>query len=498
MGVVVRYLKEHPKTGELIYRRAIPAELRAFTDRTQVRRFLGAKSTESREASRRLTEAREEYEEVVRRAQHRAEAERRTSNGTLQPITPALLEFLVQASKVEALDDDEWARWQPKSPDRRKERAKRLQENVEEDLTEARAWRTDGDLEAIASAWTPHVLNVAEQRDIYLDPQDPHFPALCVGLNDAMIEAWEGVLSRLQGHKIPTPPEPTKPDASAARKVPAHSFETIAEAILTNERLNIGAATQQSTRTALRLFREAHGSPPPSGIDKAAVSEWLDLLAARPNRLPQEQRTLSLRSVVELYRNKDVERLSNKTISTHLAALSAVWNKAQREEGTIAEGLPNPFVRRGSLKIVRPETPTQLSTTEISAIFALPIFTAGERPTRGKGEASYWIPLLLLWTGARPEEVAQLMVQDVVRDPKGQWTLRFTNEGKHPHKGERSLKTEAARRTIPIPRPSWTLTSLPTSTISRRRERPHYSPSYAQRASGACSSPAGASGGAAI
>ena len=136
MGVVVRYLKEHPKTGELIYRRAIPAELRAFADRTQVRRFLGAKSSEGREASRSLTEAREEYEEVVRRAQHRAEAERRTSNGTLQPITPALSEFLVQASKVEALDDDEWARWQPKSPDRRREKAKRLQENVEEDLTE--------------------------------------------------------------------------------------------------------------------------------------------------------------------------------------------------------------------------------------------------------------------------------------------------------------------------------------------------------------------------
>jgi integrase len=92
---------------------------------------------------------------------------------------------------------------------------------------------------------------------------------------------------------------------------------------------------------------------------------------------------------------------------------------------------------------------------EMGAIFRLPIFTAAERPRGGKGEASYWLPLLLLWTGARPEELAQLLVTDVVQDAAtGLWLLRITDEEDHPHKGRRSLKTTkslSGRRVFPIP-----------------------------------------------
>jgi integrase len=92
---------------------------------------------------------------------------------------------------------------------------------------------------------------------------------------------------------------------------------------------------------------------------------------------------------------------------------------------------------------------------ELHAIFGLPIFTRGERPRGGGGEASYWIPLLLLWTGARPEEVAQLLVSDVAQDPEdGRWVIRITDEGQHPHKGRRTLKTaktNSGRRIFSIP-----------------------------------------------
>src|SRR3546814_13147439 len=56
------------------------------------------------------------------------------------------------------------------------------------------------------------------------------------------------------------------------------------------------------------------------------------------------------------------------------------------------------------------------SVAELQTIFSLPVFTRGERPPHGRGEASYWLPLLLLWTGGRPEEIAQLMVSDFFND----------------------------------------------------------------------------------
>lgn len=67
------------------------------------------------------------------------------------------------------------------------------------------------------------------------------------------------------------------------------------------------------------------------------------------------------------------------------------------------------------------------------------------------------MPLLALLSGARPEEVAQLLVSDIfVRDEDQRWSIRFSDEGMHPIKGAQTLKTErhgTGRREFPIPQP---------------------------------------------
>lgn len=59
-----------------------------------------------------------------------------------------------------------------------------------------------------------------------------------------------------------------------------------------------------------------------------------------------------------------------------------------------------------------------------------------------------------MFTGARPEEVAQLLVADIFQhDRDGRWVIRFTDKGVHPVKGQHSLKTEnqeSGRRTFPV------------------------------------------------
>lgn len=132
--------------------------------------------------------------------------------------------------------------------------------------------------------------------------------------------------------------------------------------------------------------------------------------------------------------------------------LSSMWSKAQ-DTGRIPEDMPNPFKGKGQGKRQRAQK-APFGLDELKAIFSLDVFTEGVRPAGGKGEASYWMPLLLLWTGARPEEIAQLMVDDVRQDVDGRWTLTITDEGEHPHKGHRRLKTtekETGRRTFRIP-----------------------------------------------
>jgi integrase len=180
------------------------------------------------------------------------------------------------------------------------------------------------------------------------------------------------------------------------------------------------------------------------------VTEWLELLAQRPAKLPKEDRDLPLPALVAKYEGSEADRLELKTIRTHLAALSAIWNKGQ-EAGTINDVLQNPFKARKSLSgSHEDEQGTEYTLEELEAILSLPVFTSGDRPAPLLGDACYWIPLLLQWTGARPEEVAQLMLSDIFQDEaSGQWVLRITDDGVHPVKGKRQLKSAPRDPLIP-------------------------------------------------
>lgn len=91
----------------------------------------------------------------------------------------------------------------------------------------------------------------------------------------------------------------------------------------------------------------------------------------------------------------------------------------------------------------------------LNAIFGSPVFAVGERPTQGRGEAAYWIPLLALFTGARMEELGQLRPSDIMQvtypDPDGSeqqgWFLHLTEtEGEDGTK----LKNAVSERLIPV------------------------------------------------
>jgi len=89
---------------------------------------------------------------------------------------------------------------------------------------------------------------------------------------------------------------------------------------------------------------------------------------------------------------------------------------------------------------------------EIAAIFSSPIYTEGQRPAAGGGEAAYWLPLLALYSGARQTELGQLHPDDIQQEayPDGSgrsaWVMRFVeNEAR----GQR-VKNEGSERRVPI------------------------------------------------
>ncbi|WP_230976835.1 DUF4160 domain-containing protein [Pseudothauera rhizosphaerae] len=90
---------------------------------------------------------------------------------------------------------------------------------------------------------------------------------------------------------------------------------------------------------------------------------------------------------------------------------------------------------------------TRLAFTadELNRVFRSDTYTAGKRPRGGGREAAFWLPLLALFTGARLEELAQLLVRDVhTANGLGHY-LHISDEAVHAQ-----LKNVSSKRRIPI------------------------------------------------
>ena len=85
------------------------------------------------------------------------------------------------------------------------------------------------------------------------------------------------------------------------------------------------------------------------------------------------------------------------------------------------------------------------SSDDLKRIFHSPIYTCAYRSVSGGGDACYWLPLLALFTGARIEELAQLLIHDLHSAQGLGYYLNISDEAEHS-----KLKNPASRRRIPL------------------------------------------------
>ena len=245
---------------------------------------------------------------------------------------------------------------------------------------------------------------------------------------------------RLAGEIVPTPAP------IAASKGPKLSeVLTLWEA---GSRARGGRRRSESSireaRLAVRRFTELHGDLPIGSVTPAMARAFRDALEKIPIRLSEKERALPLKSLLQ----KDLtdrERTHGATINKQLNLLKAVISQAERNGALDAlPTLRNPFKGVSSEVDERQADRREpFSTEDLEAIFTTPIYTAGERPAGGSGEAAFWLPLLALLTGCRLGELAQLRVCDVTQED-GVWHLDVGVSG------GRKVKTASSRRKVPL------------------------------------------------
>ncbi|ASJ25979.1 phage integrase SAM-like domain-containing protein [Laribacter hongkongensis] len=135
------------------------------------------------------------------------------------------------------------------------------------------------------------------------------------------------------------------------------------------------------------------------------------------------------------------KQYSSATVEKHLTAIKRLLGWAL--DNDIISRNPASGVRVAKAANAAPGR-QPYSLEDLNAIFGMPIFRKAERPKAGRGEAAFWLPLLGLFTGARLEELGQLLCSDVrERDRVNYIAISDAEEGQ-------SVKTSSSRRLIPL------------------------------------------------
>jgi integrase len=171
--------------------------------------------------------------------------------------------------------------------------------------------------------------------------------------------------------------------------------------------------------SVLRRFRDVNGSLAPAAV--------------------QRQHVIALRNtLVEQGR-------APGTVKKLLGLLGGMFQVALEDDSRFGvENNPARAVKvRGALGEAKPRKP--FSVEDLNAIFSSPVFTRGERPIGGAGDAAYWLPFLGLYTGARLNEIGQLRPEDV-KTEGGITFIHFTDQGE----GLRLKQGGKSRKRVPV------------------------------------------------
>lgn len=213
--------------------------------------------------------------------------------------------------------------------------------------------------------------------------------------------------------------------------------------------------TLDGYEATLKQFIELCGDLPIEKISRETVREYRAYLAQLPAK-GDGIRKLSAKQLIAKAEAEGLPRVSAPTIRNKLRALSAVLSHGVRlgllaENPVIAGGIGRAAAKAAGSRGAASRRRKDYTKDELRRIFTSPIFTVAgwSAPRADFGRAWYWMPLLMYYTGARREELAQLAARDVLVSSEGISCLSILAMPDDDD-ADRGVKTEGSRRMIPL------------------------------------------------
>ena len=436
---------KHPQSGIFYFRREVPAD---------IRKIIGRREWKVSLKTRDFSAARPRFASELARCEETFSAAREQLVG--QPR--------VLASDAPKLAD-RWAQCVMDSWERSPEAVQEFLIHSDEssDIVLVSDVVDSSDPKARSAAVSGFIKKTLEEHNLPM-PDDQHLASRA--LVDAFFARWHDLcqiaLIRSTGNwreslELPAVDKPLAVEQKtqlATRSGPRLS--EVFTAWADDKRLTDGD-TRSTNKTisefgaTITRFIELFSDLPVDRITRALCQEFRTALS----KLPTKGEGIRGLTATELMAKAEAECLPTAALATvkkQLRAMSAVLNfAAQRldainEEPISASGMLRGIAKAARRAETRDAEDKHYSRTELVSIFTSPLFTGNWQPPRSDfGQALYWLPLLMAYTGARREELAQLLVADVRQDDdSGIWYLSIApGDGK-------TVKTLSSRRKVPL------------------------------------------------
>lgn len=217
------------------------------------------------------------------------------------------------------------------------------------------------------------------------------------------------------------------------------------------------AKTVQNYTTAIRIGTEVFGSDKPIGlIDKELCHRWIDTARRTPTNITKikELEGMSLSEAADYAEARGLPTLSENTVKNQLKNLKVIFNHAV-EEGQLTKSP----VKKLNVKVARINNDERRYTmAQLNKILSTPRFeTFQQNRFDGSRESEdCWLTLLALFTGARANELCQLLTCDTRTCVHGDQTVHYIEISDETPSElielgiTKKLKNDSSRRLVPI------------------------------------------------
>lgn len=277
------------------------------------------------------------------------------------------------------------------------------------------------------------VAALLEERGVALPAESPEYRKLCREILKAEqhvlrreLQAFDGVYDDY-GHTA----TPTSNNQSTTESL----LLSVACAKFMDVKVAEGqwsAKTADMVRWSLQVFLELVGDKSVREISKADLTEYWMAFCRLPNKFSKRFPGVPLRDLAQQEHDKLQKAATINKNTAWVKSLFHWLRKHDYVDGTPAEVIP--VMKTDSAQDQR----LDFTDDEVALIFGSTYMEdTADRPDR------FWIPLLIAYSGARVEEIAQLH-RDDVRHVEGIWCLDLNEEG------EKDLKNAHTARLVPI------------------------------------------------